>query len=173
MTPAELVKALHTAGCRLLPDGEQLRIADPQQALTDHLRQAIRQHKAALLTLLTPRLPRHRGGVQVTRPTTPCPQCGSVEWQEHITYRYCRACGWENQEPLPHLPLLVPPVAPDRSPTPLPSASSAQPPVADDDRFPLGVPPCPQCRQLSYRYLSGRVVCKNAQCGLVSYPEEA
>lgn len=171
MTPVELLTALTAAGCRLIPDGEQLRIEDSQQALTDDLRQAIRQHKTALLTLLTPRLPRHRGGLPVSRPSTPCPQCGSVEWQEHITYRYCRACGWENEPPLPHTPLLIPPVEPDRSPAPLPPVLAAQPPVADDDRFPIGVPPCPRCRQLSYRYPSGRVVCKNVQCGFVGHPE--
>jgi hypothetical protein len=29
MTPVELVTALYTAGCRLLPEGEQLRVHDP------------------------------------------------------------------------------------------------------------------------------------------------
>jgi hypothetical protein len=49
MTPGELVTALHTVGCRLIPEGEHLRVQDPQHALTGDLRQAIRQHKAALL----------------------------------------------------------------------------------------------------------------------------
>lgn len=173
MTATMLLDELRTNGVHLTVKGEHLAVDAPKGVLTDDLRQAIRQHKAALLTLLTPRLPRHRGGMPVTRPTTPCPQCGSVEWQEHITYRYCRACGWENQPPLPHTPLLVPPVEPDRSPTPLPSASSALPSGADEDRFPIGVPPCPRCRQLAYRYPSGRVVCKNVQCGFVGHPEGA
>ena len=53
MTAVELFTALTATGCRLMPDGERLRIQDPQQALTDPLRQAIRQQKAALLALLT------------------------------------------------------------------------------------------------------------------------
>jgi|RhiMetdeSRZDD1v2_1073273.scaffolds.fasta_scaffold93123_2 hypothetical protein len=52
MTPVELVTALYTAGCRLLPEGEQLRVQDPQHVLNEGLRQAIRTHKAELLRLL-------------------------------------------------------------------------------------------------------------------------
>lgn len=52
MTAAQLFQTLTARGCRLLQDGEQLRIQDPQHALTDDLRQTIRQHKATLLNLL-------------------------------------------------------------------------------------------------------------------------
>jgi hypothetical protein len=65
MTLAELVPVLQTAGCRLIPEGEQLRVQDPKHALTDNLRQAIREHKAALLVLLSRPKP--------TAPTLPEP----------------------------------------------------------------------------------------------------
>jgi hypothetical protein len=51
MAPGELLQVLTAAGCRLIPDGAALRVQDPQYVLTDNLRQAIRQHKAALLAL--------------------------------------------------------------------------------------------------------------------------
>lgn len=35
MTLIELVTALTTAGCRLIPAGELLRVQDPEHALTD------------------------------------------------------------------------------------------------------------------------------------------
>ena len=69
MTPGELVTALHTAGCRLIPEGEHLRVQDPQHALTDDLRQAIRQHKAALLALLAQPAPANDAAATV--PSTP------------------------------------------------------------------------------------------------------
>jgi hypothetical protein len=59
MTPIELVTVLHTAGCRLIPEGEHLRVQDPQHALTDDLRQAIREHKPELLRLLAQTTPVH------------------------------------------------------------------------------------------------------------------
>jgi hypothetical protein len=57
MTPVKLIIALHTVGCQLIPEGEHLRVQDPQHALTDDLRQAIREHKVALLGLLAPPAP--------------------------------------------------------------------------------------------------------------------
>lgn len=59
MTAAQLFQTLTAGGCRLLQDGGQLRIQDPQHALTDDLRQAIRTHKTGLLALLTQTAPVH------------------------------------------------------------------------------------------------------------------
>jgi hypothetical protein len=95
MTPVELFTILTAAGCRLIPDGERLRVQDPQQALTEELRQAIRQHKPGLLAILAPRPPRHAGGFKVTDADHPCTLCGCIEWQQHVTYRYCLLCGRE------------------------------------------------------------------------------
>ena len=54
MTPRELLAALTEAGCRMTVDGDFLRVRGP---LTDDLRQAIRENKAALLELLRPYSP--------------------------------------------------------------------------------------------------------------------
>ena len=52
MTVHALFQELQRQQVTLLPDGEVLRYRAPQGVLTEDLRQAIRQHKAALLTLL-------------------------------------------------------------------------------------------------------------------------
>jgi hypothetical protein len=49
--PAHIIGRLRAAGCRLIPEGEQLRVKHPN-ALTDELRALIRQHKRAILDLL-------------------------------------------------------------------------------------------------------------------------
>jgi len=88
MTPVELITALHTVGCQLIPEGEHLRVQDPQHALTDDLRQPIREHKQDLLTILTP------------EPLTqyyPCVVCsGSERWDDAGIWR-CLAC-WSAPE---------------------------------------------------------------------------
>ncbi len=61
MPAAQLFQTLTARGCRLLQDGEQLRIQDPQHALTDDVRQAIREHKQELLTLLAQAEPANVG----------------------------------------------------------------------------------------------------------------
>jgi hypothetical protein len=50
--PTQLMARLLAAGCQLIPEGEQLRVRDPQKALTDELRALIRQYKPAILDLL-------------------------------------------------------------------------------------------------------------------------
>jgi len=57
MTALDLFLSLTAAGCQLIRHGDTLRVHDPQHILTDALRQAIRQHKAALLAMLTPERP--------------------------------------------------------------------------------------------------------------------
>ena len=59
MTATELLHELAAKGIRLMAHGEQIAADAPRAVMTDTLRQAIRQHKAALLTLLvqTPREP--------------------------------------------------------------------------------------------------------------------
>jgi hypothetical protein len=72
MTPIELVTALHTAGCRLIPQGEQLRVQNPRHALTDDLRQAIRQHKQELLALIVQSAPAHDVAATAPRSQEAC-----------------------------------------------------------------------------------------------------
>ena len=78
MPPGELITALRTAGCRLVQDGEQLRVQDPHHALTDDLRQAIRQHKVSLLALLAQSAPAQDATATAPSPQQPCPH------QEHV-----------------------------------------------------------------------------------------
>jgi len=78
MTPIELVTALHTVGCQLIPEGEHVRVQDPQHALTDDLRQAIREHKAALLGLLAPPVPANDATATEPSPLEACTH------QEHV-----------------------------------------------------------------------------------------
>src|SRR5215471_14258819 len=73
MTPSELAATLTTARCRLIPEGETLRVQDPQHALTDDLRQAIREHKAALLALLAQPTPVHDATTPTPAAVAPCP----------------------------------------------------------------------------------------------------
>ena len=53
MSAAELLTMLTLHGYRLTRAGDALRLQGPKSALTEDMRQAIRQHKAALMTLLT------------------------------------------------------------------------------------------------------------------------
>ncbi len=47
-----VLSALTSAGCQVHVEGDALHVRDPQKALTDELRQSIRQHKLAILALL-------------------------------------------------------------------------------------------------------------------------
>ena len=43
-----------------------------------------------------PYTPRHQGGLRRVDTSRPCKACGGVEWQYHVTYRYCSSCGRED-----------------------------------------------------------------------------
>ncbi|HHY94540.1 MAG TPA: hypothetical protein GX513_05965 [Firmicutes bacterium] len=53
MTPSDLLAGLKGRGITLQPEGDALRYSAPKGAMTDDLRAAIREHKAALLALLS------------------------------------------------------------------------------------------------------------------------
>jgi len=67
MTATELSARLELTGCRLRVDGEFLRVRGP---LTDDLRRAIREHKAALTALVRQRVE------EDLVPKAPCSRCG-------------------------------------------------------------------------------------------------
>ncbi len=94
-TPTALIRTLQRGGCRLVPDEGVLRVQDPYHTLTDELRQAIRQHKSALLAILHPKPPRLAGGLPVTRTDAPCAVCGEDQFQQHVAFCYCLTCGTE------------------------------------------------------------------------------
>lgn len=96
MTATEVLAMLTTAGCRLIPAGDTLRVQDPQQALTDTLRHAIREHKAALLALLTQAQQEHVTPAPlgtVGRHGDPCPWCGDTwQWPTTSGQWVCSGC---------------------------------------------------------------------------------
>jgi len=47
-----LIETLADQGCRIWVAGDKLRISDPEQVMTDELRQMIREHKPALLEMV-------------------------------------------------------------------------------------------------------------------------
>jgi hypothetical protein len=48
----QVLATLAAVGCQVRAEGDALHIHDPHEALTDDLRQAINQHKLAILSLL-------------------------------------------------------------------------------------------------------------------------
>jgi hypothetical protein len=92
MTATELLSTLTLAGCQLEAHDETLRVLDPQH-LTDALRRAIRQHKSALLALLS--MPASAYVVTLY----PCPVCGSTSWgpcEDDPTTWHCLPCAGES-----------------------------------------------------------------------------
>ncbi len=57
MTPTALLDRLRALGVEVRAEGDKLRYRAPAGVLTPDLRQAIREHKAALLELLRPATP--------------------------------------------------------------------------------------------------------------------
>ena len=95
MTGLEILQAVRQAGGRLIPNGEKITMEAPTP-LPANLIAQVRQHKPALLAILHPKPPRHAGGMPLTDKEYPCSQCGGIEWQQHVTYRYCLTCGQED-----------------------------------------------------------------------------
>jgi hypothetical protein len=73
-----LLDELRTKGVQLTVEGAHLAVDAPKGVLTDDVRQAIRQHKAALLALLAQPIPAH--DAPATAPSTPetCPHQAHV-----------------------------------------------------------------------------------------------
>lgn len=84
MTPRALLAALTEAGYRVTVDGDSLRVRGP---LTDDLRQAILEHKAALLELLRPATPPLPAGCTV-RFVGPSPVLLGPHAEDPIDFRF-------------------------------------------------------------------------------------
>ena len=95
MTALDVLHAVTQAGGRLIPNGGTITM-EAAAPLPATLIAQVRQYKSALLAILSPKLPRHAGGFSVTLTDVPCTVCGGVDWQQHVTYRYCLACGRED-----------------------------------------------------------------------------
>src|SRR5262245_50917138 len=72
MTATGLLEELHTKGVHLTVEGERVAVDAPKGVLTDDLRQAIRQHKAALLALLAQPASAHNAATTAPSPQEAC-----------------------------------------------------------------------------------------------------
>ena len=87
-TTLDLFLQLTAAGCSLSrEEGERLRVHDPRHALTDELRQQIREHKIALLAMLTPERP-----IPLPRDPAPCWRCKGPSERQGLRYLLCPQC---------------------------------------------------------------------------------
>lgn len=69
MTPSDLLAECTRRGIALRPEGEAIRYSCPKGAMTDELRSLIREHKAALLALLSAGSTGQEGAVSSPAPT--------------------------------------------------------------------------------------------------------
>lgn len=105
MTTDELFHTLQELGVTLVTHDERLRVNAPAGVLTEALRHSIRQHKAALLVLLTSSAPPSPG--HVGRQQGACPQCGETwYWPTTQGTWLCSQClkGYTPPQSLPPLP---------------------------------------------------------------------
>jgi hypothetical protein len=90
MTPEQLLATVQAAGIVLWLDASALRYRAPKGALTDDLRQAIREQKRALLAVLTPSTQQARPAP--LDPDYPCVMCSCTErWNDRGIWR-CHQC---------------------------------------------------------------------------------
>jgi TubC N-terminal docking domain len=87
MTPVELVTTLRCDDVILTACGDRLRVDAPEGVLSDELRQAIRQHKAALLAMLTP-----ERRIPLPRSPAPCWRCTGPSERQGLRYLLCPQC---------------------------------------------------------------------------------
>ena len=79
MTATALLDELRTKGVHLTLEGQHVAVDAPKGVLTDDVRQAIRQHKAALLALLAQPAPAHDAAATAPSTQEVCPR------QEHAS----------------------------------------------------------------------------------------
>jgi hypothetical protein len=88
MSALDVFLHLTAGGCTLSRlDGDRLQIRDPQHILNDALRQQIREHKAALLAMLTP-----ERRIPLTRYPAPCWRCKGPSERQGLRYLLCAQC---------------------------------------------------------------------------------
>ena len=95
IVPIDVFYLVIETGGRMVLNGTKIRLEAPAP-LPDDLVALVRQHRPGLLAVLNPKPPRLAGGFPVTLNEEPCAICGGCEWQQHITYRMCFACGQED-----------------------------------------------------------------------------
>lgn len=92
MIPEAILDTLKMSGARVEVVGDKLRCRAPAGTFTPELRQAMAQHKAALLRLLT---------TPDARRETPCPACGASDWRATPDGgRWCLPCVLAGRTPV-------------------------------------------------------------------------
>ena len=92
MTALDLFLLLTAGGCQLTRQGDMLRVHDLQHVLTAALRQQIREHKAALLAMLTP-----ERQIPLPRYPAPCWRCRGPSERQGLRYLLCSQCQAETE----------------------------------------------------------------------------
>ena len=108
MNAATLIQTLHGLGATLQAEDDKLRVTCPYGTLSQELREAIHQHKAEIIILLSesessktePKdetLPRDRrqkinSGGRRYRTASTCPECGSDNIVTDARGQYCVDC---------------------------------------------------------------------------------
>ena len=98
MTALDLFQEMHVLGVILTPypDGT-LRYKAPKGVLTPELLDAIRQHKAALLAMLTP-----ERRIPLPRSPAPCWRCKGPSERQGLRYLLCTTCLAQERQGEPH-----------------------------------------------------------------------
>ena len=91
MTPVELLTKLRSHDVILTACGDRVRVDAPAGVLSDAMHQAIRQHKAALLAMLTP-----ERRIPLPRYPALCWRCKGPSERQGLRYLLCAQC--QNQE---------------------------------------------------------------------------
>jgi hypothetical protein len=88
----EVLAALRARDIRLMADGDQLHYDAPAGVVTPEVATLLRQHKTALLALLTAPAPTVVSSPEPLTQYYPCVVCGKTErWDDHGIWR-CVAC---------------------------------------------------------------------------------
>lgn len=94
MTPEGILEELKMSGAHVEAVGDKLRCRAPVGVLTPELRQAMAEHKPALLRLLS--------SPAADAPSElPCPVCGASEWRDTPDGgRWCMPCVVAGRDPV-------------------------------------------------------------------------
>jgi hypothetical protein len=87
MTLMEIVTMLRSHDVLLTACGDRLRVDAPAGVVSDEMRQAIHQHKAALLAMLTP-----ERRIPLPRYPAPCWRCKGPSERQGLRYLLCPQC---------------------------------------------------------------------------------
>jgi hypothetical protein len=108
MTAVEVLHTLRARDIRLTADGDQLRYDAPEGAITEAVLTLLRQHKAALLTLLQQTLP---SAARMQEIETPASDVTTAVSQTVTSCPHARSCGDGTAEDEPRIVLVTQPIS--------------------------------------------------------------